>query len=315
MGWKTKRNALLVFMVLVMCTAWTTALAEENQAYLELQSYGEASYRDTNFDAANQNRYLGWWENRLVWRYKHTLNDKPLWRHLAFEPYLKALLALSEKPDIWWENTFVVGVGLENRFLDGLKVLDNPQWKWAKNIRLYIEFLAVNYVKESAPDNVKDYDLRIGLGFWKEWNIPPDREVDSKLWGEAWIDLSWRRENFSDISNDTHYLGLVARVGFKLNDYKDEKFTKKTKVYYLPYAVLDTGYTGNDFFWENRINIGAGFRVMPVIGLSEKDNRKNIVFRIFAEYLHTVDHWQGDPSPGTPDHDFRIGVNFSYNLY
>ena len=307
---------MLTLSLAIPGNLWGTALA----VTLDFQSYGDSSYRTTNFDAVNQDRMVGWWENRMIFKYKQDIENNVL-KHLAPEPYLKVLLTLSDK-NFFWENNLVFGVGVEVRFLDGIEALDKPHLDWMQRLRLYSEILWISYLNDQAGPEVDDSDFRVGLSFWEEWNIPPNKLTKSVLWGETWFDLSYRTGNFSDTSKQTYFGGLMSRLGLQMNNlFSDAEPELKDglSLFVLPYVVLDTALTGNDYYWENRINLGAGLRLMPVFSWADSqgaDQHKNsIIIRCYVEYLNTLGHWRGNPEPGVPDHDIRVGVNFSFNLY
>lgn len=274
---------------------------------VDFQSYGEFSHRNTNLYHEDYDSIAGWWENRLIFRYKHVAIH-PLMQRMLFEPYGKFTLAASEK-QFPWENHVVYGFGLENRILDRWKRLNSPWLSWLYRLRLYVEYLEIEYTKDEAEDWVPDHDFRYGFDLWKEWNIPPEAE-DSYLWGELWANVGWRKTNFFESNYETYSSGALTRLGIKPKN--SLEIGENFKINVMPYLMLEASYSGKDYFWENRLNIGGGIRVMSVV---HWQCGKEIIMRIFAENLHTADHFRGDPDPDTPDDDFRVGINFSYNLF
>ncbi len=83
----------------------------------------------------------------------------------------------------------------------------------------------------------------------------------------------------------------------------------------MPYVTGEISLTEQSEFWQNRALAGLGLRFMPfrfhddVTGIFMKG------LRIYAEGLWVVDYFKDDSSSGTPDHDFRVGLNFTINWW
>lgn len=299
--------ALLLFALL----APAPIQADDEQAKslsVETQFLGDISYRSTDFSRVDYESVVGWTELRAVLRYKALVNDRVL-RSFLFEPYVKGTLAASEN-SYFWENNFAYGPGLENRFLEEVTGLDDSRIAWMKNIRLYVEYLAISYGDVEIEKDTPDHDLRAGIDLWKEWNIPP-LTARSNIWGEVWGNASWRETNFSKSDYQTYVCGLMGRVGPRFSAPVVE--SEGILLDLLPYVILEASTTGTANFWENGYSAGGGVRLMPVFKWG-KDRDQQLILRIYAEWLTNLGYFKGEADPETPDHDVRVGINFSYNL-
>lgn len=317
---------ILGLLLQVPAISWAAQADQKSADFprLDSQSYGDFTYRDTNFSRGGYNTITGWWETRFILRTKEKIS--PEYRFLMFEPYGKFTLALSGKSSAW-ENNLVYGLGLENRFLSTWNTDRNPCKELASRLRFYFEYLGMTPIKDQPDPWVPVNDLRVGVDLWKEWNIPPDPKVykDDPLWGELWFILGWRKTNFNLSDYKTYNNGLMGRLGLRHD--KPLCLTESgVQALLLPYIMVETGYTGKDYFWENRLNVGGGLRFMFTLPTSNPSGdlcvnpkklseSKPIIMRLYAEGLHTLTHYRGIPDPGTPENDFRIGINFSYNLF
>lgn len=314
----------LLFQVPAM--SWAAQVNEKAGEFrmLDIQSYGDFAYRDTNFTHGGYNTINGWWETKFILRVKESIPKQ--YRFLMFEPYGKFTLAASGK-SYAWENNLVYGLGLENRFLSTWDGDPMPLKELASRLRLYFEYLGMTSIKDQPDPWVPLNDVRLGVDLWKEWNVPPD-PLDYKgdpLWGELWFNLGWRKTNFNLPDYKTYNNGLMARLGLR-HDKPLCLTDSGVQALLLPYVMVETGFTGKDYFWENRLNAGAGLRFMFTLPMSNSSRdlcadpkklaeSKLIIMRLYAEGLHTVTHYRSTPDPGTPENDFRVGINFSYNLF
>jgi hypothetical protein len=79
-------------------------------------------------------------------------------------------------------------------------------------------------------------------------------------------------------------------------------------VFPMLYGIGEVAASGWPYFWENRLSLGGGARLMPFQHAATDWLSR---LRIYAEYVRAVDYFR-DPSPaGSPEGDFRAGVNFS----
>lgn len=307
------RISLGLVIGLILCiTAVSKTQAEEksDKVFVELQSYGEFSHRDTNFSRDDYSAVAGWAEFRAVLRYKGNLKSATS-KRLLFEPYIKGTLGASEN-SFFWENNIVYGVGLENRFLEsfvpeaaaGLMGL-------ARGLRLYVEYQKISYTKDDAENGIPGHDMRFGVDLWKEWNIPPNSKL-SNIWGELWGNAGWRETNYSSSDYKTYSCGAMGRFGVK--SFKPMIYSSNITADLLPYFMVETSITGKNNFWENGLFAGAGIRLMTSLKLGSNKARP-LIIKVFTEWFANVDYYKGTPTSETPDHDVRVGVNFSYNLY
>jgi hypothetical protein len=83
-------------------------------------------------------------------------------------PYIAAESTLTGNDEYYWENRLLLGGGL--RLAPDLRRLPS-EWKWLGRVVVYAEYLnAATYYGDSAPDDVPEHDVRIGLsvslGHW-----------------------------------------------------------------------------------------------------------------------------------------------------
>lgn len=259
-------------------------------------SISDWTYRQTNIYLDDYNFVGGWSYVKIVW---DRINLKGENQRLPFGLYLSGTIAGSNQ-DKPWENNYVFGIGLEKYILDDVK--DIPAL--LKNIRLYAEYLKIGYTKQEAEEWVPDYDVRIGLDLYKDFGIGPEKSSKS-LWSEIWSNLCWQKTNFfSD-----EYESIIFAYNFKFG----LRFPRSTSISLMPYFVSEASWTSqHDFFWQNRLFLGGGLRIMP-FQKAKMDlwNR----FKIFAEYIRVIGHFKENPPLYTPDFDLRAGIAFSIGLW
>lgn len=309
-----KHDTVALWYVVILCCSFTTvaevkAGESSNSIFIDTQSYGEYAHRDTNFTRDDYSAIAGWAELRVILRYKGNLKSATS-RTLYFEPYFKGTIAASERSS-YWENNLIYGVGLENRFMEPFIHNESGLTGLVKKLRLYIEYLKTSYTKDSAGDDIPDHDIRLGVDLWKEWNIPPNPR-QSNVWGEVWANAGWRETNFNASDYKSYICGAMSRIGVKPFD--PIIHTSSMTADILPYIMVETSITGKDNYWENGLFAGVGVRFMSSLKVSKKE-KQQLIIKLFVEWLSNIDYYKGNPEPETPDHDLRIGLNYSYNLY
>lgn len=322
---------------------------------LDFLLYSDFSFKNTNFLKNDYNAVSGWSELRLVFDSYSLLlrgeESKTLAKLLVPNPYFKSTFAASSAagfPDftedqipfhhagrIARENSFVYGIGMENRFFQRLdklfwenKLAKNPYLDCIRSFRFYGEHLELEWWAEETWQS--DYDNRFGIDLWYEWNVPggegwpskwqktvKDKQgveqtvrESNKLWGEIWMNGDWRKTNFFINDYDSWTFGSAMKLGIRAwNPLVGQRFS----VHVMPYVTAETSLSGkNEFFWENRLLAGGGIRVMPKIKITEK---KDLLLRIYAEHVTAVDYFEERPDPNIPWNDIRAGINFSINRH
>lgn len=362
---------ILFFCFIAICNAEDGDI--EDRKLFDLLLYGDFSYKSTNFLKDDYNAISGWAEQRLVLTFvrydenkagfitpNETLSNSNLFTLFCPNPYLKFTEAASSaagftsftvegfpyhyKGRIPYENNFVWGGGLENRFLERLDDIifnntlkDKKYLDWIRSCRFYAEYLNLEYLEEDWWQS--DFDFRAGVDLWKEWNVPGGTGGFSKvslfdllrksenetkkstkaegtwLWGEVYQDLSYRETNFYLNDYDSLFFVSTGKLGVRLYDYWENENSKDNSdwsVHIMPYIKGEVAASEKDYFWENRAKAGVGLRIMPRIKISEKNE---LLLRFYGEYLGVVDYFKDDPVSGTPWDDYMIGVNFSINRH
>lgn len=268
--------------------------------YHLLQLYGDVSYRDTNFFEDNYDGGVGWVEARFIFpRFSEFIETNiPL-----PDPFL--IGTIKSLKDIDWEDRLDYGVGIEWRPLKRSKFLDHTLLAWTKHLRFYVEYLGTEYLQDREEWSWRpDDDFRVGVDFYRECNL----YNNLWYWGEFWGDVSWRKTNFYVDDYKSWTFGFVPKLGVKI--FPDKALAP------MPYATGEVSLTERREFWQNRALAGAGLRVMPF----RKYNKKPMDIlikglRIYTEALWVVDYFKDDAVSGTPDHDYRVGINFTINWW
>ncbi|HUT60285.1 MAG TPA: hypothetical protein VNA25_20765, partial [Phycisphaerae bacterium] len=79
----------------------------------------------------------------------------------------------------------------------------------------------------------------------------------------------------------------------------------------MPYAMAQVDAAERPFFWQNRLLLGTGVRIMPFQHSSSPYLNKT---KLYVEYLRVADYLKDKPAAGTvPKDDFRVGVAFTLN--
>jgi hypothetical protein len=292
--------------VLTVCFVVGSIPISSGAAELDWPTFGDFSYRSTNFYADNYDFVGGWVESRF------TLSDLVCpGDSICVEPYIKLAFAHSNRDENPWESTLVYGVGLQSRPLLAISTLKRIGWlSWISGARFYAEYLKHEFLRNDAPW-FPDYDARAGAEIWREFNVDLSSEAMNpsiwynRLWGELWWDGSYRSTNFFAKSYDSWTTGLVVRVGWRL---LKPNLGGHRDIFLMPYLLGELTASRWGYFWENRCILGFGLRVMPFQHAESKWLRR---LRIYAEYQGVVKYFRDQPSSLTPDEDVRIGLSFS----
>ncbi|MFX1517254.1 MAG: hypothetical protein ACFFC6_13200 [Promethearchaeota archaeon] len=268
-------------------------------------TFGDKSYRLTNFYEEDYNYLGGWIENRVAVEDLPVIGNK-MW----INPYLKIAVTLSSHTEIPEENLLVYGIGLENRVFEHLDFLHSSSWlDWLRYARLYAEYLRVRFLRREVGSWIPREDWRYGIELWKEFNvsltaknITPESFRD-RAWAEVWFDISWKKSNFFMEDYKAWTGNVVSRLGVRY-----PKVAEENDIFLMPYLVNELSVTQWRFFWQNRALTGLGLRLMP-FQHAESDWLRRL--RIYIEYLWAVRYFEDRPTPWTPNHDFRVGINFS----
>jgi hypothetical protein len=300
MGTRTQLILTITSFAVLSCAGIFTKAAD-----VDLTMFGEVTYRRTNFYQEGYDFFGGWAEARIALRNLAAAGDV-----VGVSPFVKWVATLTNHTQLPEENTFVYGVGIEIRFFPLPGILKKGLLiGWLKQIRLYGEHLQVEFLKRDVGPWIPRKDWRFGAEIWREFNVElgarsinPSSFAD-RLWAELWADIDWKKSNFFLRSFNSWTTGSHICIGArypKVVAYKD--------IFLMPYAIFEHLTSQWRFPWQNRCLGGVGLRVMPFPhSLSDWIRR----LKIFAEYIWAVGYLDDSPLPGTPDHDWRVGINFS----
>jgi hypothetical protein len=280
-------------------------LGNVNAAGLDLTGFGEGGYRLTNFYKEHYGFYGGWTENRLALRNLVTLGDG-----VGASTYAKIVLALTDHRELPEENVFSYGLGIELRLLpfnktNGIGLMAS----WLSQVRLYAEYLKAEFLRREVGTWVPRSDWRFGAELWKEVNnevggrvIYPS-SLSDRIWAELWSDIDWKSSSFFRRDFKSWNTAIVLRVGIW---YPRIIFTRD--IYLSPYFVADHASSQWKFAWQNRALAGAGIRILLFPHSLSLWLRR---LKFFAECVCIICYYDEKAVSGTPNYDFRIGVNFS----
>ena len=274
-----------------------------------VQLYGDYSYRQTNFYKEDYNGRVGWVEGRLIFPYFSEWfyhDSKVALPDLFFTATIKDLKSIT------WEERIDYGAGVEWR---PLKMLDRGQgvslkpFDWLKQLRFYVVYLNGYYLKDVEKWRPTK-DFRVGVEVFRECNFYSDTTKPRKgdyFWSEYWGDLSYRTTNFYINNFNTWVFGFVPKYGVKI--FRNHFYTL------LPYATGAIQLTGRDDYWQNRLLLGVGLRVMPFRKV-KADWCATLLksCKFYVEYERIIGYFKDVPC-NVPTYDLAFGINFSINRY
>jgi len=295
--------AVLVVCLLVGLGA-VSAGADERSPYagVEHQAYGDFAYRTTNLYLTSYDYHAvsGWAESRWI---------LGTWENARarVRPYVKTTLAASEH-SLPWENTAVVGAGIEYRPWVNDKGLERPGLSWIKSLRAYVEYVSLSSLKEKTTSPTED--LRVGIDLWRERGLDPRREYANGTyefapqWAELYGNLAYQKTNLFMRDYRSLVFTTSVRAGARAPRLRGD-------LSLMPYAMAQVDAAERPFFWQNRLLLGTGVRIMPFQHSSSPYLNKT---KLYVEYLRVADYLKDKPAAGTvPKDDFRVGVAFTLN--
>ena len=133
-------------------------------------------------------------------------------------------------------------------------------------------------------------------------------------WAETWNGLWWQSANEFDPRYRSTIFASAVRSGVRAPE-------RGALSAVTPYVALESSLTRNtSYYWENRLLVGAGFRITPPLrGRFQERTRVNRL-ALYAEYLHVATYYRDVASQqanfaGIPNHEVRIGLTFSTGLW
>jgi hypothetical protein len=290
------------------------------------QSFGETSFRLTNFESDNFNSQVGFWSNRFVFRgLRFPLN--------TIDPFIEVTAAL-ESNSVGFKQNMLIYTGLEYRPLANNTFLTNySPWglhllEFVKSYRMFVQYGTRHNLREDITGS-KNHNLIAGVNIFYEWGVdlPPISDAAAPstwqdylriyTWGEYFGSYTFDRTGFSFeddfnafIFNSSILLGATL-PGIPLPQNPiNEQFVL------MPYVKFE--HVNNSEFsypFQNRFFVGGGVRWMPFRTYRWRDNEWLYKTKIFAEYLGVGSAYntkQGSNDPTAPvDWDLRFGLNWS----
>jgi len=258
-------------------------------------------HRETQFFEADHNATVGQWDVRL--EYWMPFGEPKS----SFGPFanVSGIKASKNQP---WENAWqaLPAAGLQLYPFSFQSLRDTTGWlgEALGQLRIYGQ---VGRQKFWGPENAwrPKQQSRYGLEYWRAMHVN-----DAELWwGELWGSW-WRQESneFTD-SYRTWILAAAVRTGLRVPH--SGWLSAAT-----PYVVAETSSTRNySYYWENRLTLGGGLRITPLIRRTHTGSQWLNRFVIYGEYVKAEKYFRALPPPSLPDHDVRFGVSFSLGAW
>lgn len=293
------------------------------------QSFGEASWRQTNLESKNNSNVTGYWANRIVFKgIRAPLN--------TVDPYVEVTNSL-DSSGVDYKSNMQLWAGLEWRPLARMAWFQNFRpfgdfaiLNWIRNYRLFVQYGNRKNLKDEieASDN---HDLKWGAQIYFEWgtDLPSLDEaapgtfseyIRRYVWGEYFGSYVVNTTGFSSEDDyDAVTLNSSVILGFKTPPLPLPSNPINDELVLMPYLRFE--HTSNDEFSfpaSNQYFVGAGLRWMPFNNYRYKENEWLYKTRLFAEYvgIGKVQHTKQDgEAPDAVRYDLRFGVSFSSNRF
>lgn len=290
------------------------------------QSFGETSFRLTNFDTSHFNSQVGYWTNRFVFRgIRFPLN--------TIDPYIEITPAI-ESNGVDFKQNMQVYTGLEyrpfanNPFLSNFTPFGFHLLDFVKSYRFFTQYGTRINLKSDITGS-PNHNFISGVNIFYEWGVDmpsiPDQTSPSTVqdyirlytWGEYYGSYTFETTGYAAeddfnafIFNSSILLGLTL-PGLPLppNPVNDE-------LVLMPYMKYE--HVNNSEFsypYQNRMFVGAGVRWMPFRNYRWRDNEWLYKTKLFVEYdgigsAYSTKQGTNDPT-AAQDWDLRFGINFS----
>lgn len=267
--------------------------------YHLIQIFGSYSFHTTNFYRDQYRGSVFWTEQRLSFPRLSTMTKSrvPL-------PDPLAVGLLKGLKEINWEDRFDYGVGLEWRPLKNINLDSLPLLKALSHTRLYALRLWTSYLRYEDDWSWRPkVDSRFGLEIYRECNY----YNKNRFWGEFWMDVSWRETNFYVKNYDSWFFAMVPKWGVNL--------TPNSGFATLPYVTTEVVVTGRREFWQNRVMMGIGLRIMPVRWQTGVFGDLFRGSKFYFEYSGVVTYLKDKAPDNNPKSDFQMGFNYTINRW
>lgn len=267
--------------------------------YHLIQIFGSYSLRTTNFFRDDYRGSVFWTEQRLSFPRLSIMIES---RIPLPDPLVVGLL--KGLKEINWEDRFDYGVGLEWRPLKNINLDSLPLLKVLNHARFYAVRLWTSYLQYEDDWSWRpDVDTRFGLEIYRECNF----YNKNRYWGELWMDFSWRETNFYVNDYDSWVFAIVPKWGVNL--------TPNSGFAALPYVTIEAVVTGRREFWQNRVTLGVGLRIMPVrwqTGIFGDLFRGS---KLYLEYSEVAAYLKDKAPDDNPKSDLQMGFSYTINRW
>jgi len=266
--------------------------------WLTVAANVDAGYRQTQFFEDNHDVFLVQWDSRLeLWL-------PPYRRDLSWGPYLR-FAGIEADQDPAFENGLlaVPGFGLQ-AYPFSFPVFrreDSVVGRVLGPLRAFAEYNVQHYWGEENKWR-PDEQVRIGFDYYRAINVNSGAQP---LWCELFGLLAWQSANEFDNDYQSIVFAGAVRAGARVPHAGPLSMI-------TPYVVAESSLTENGAYaFENRLLLGAGLRLDPDLRSLPKELDWLSRFVFFVEYVDAVSYYRDDPPPGTPGHDWRVGISVS----
>jgi hypothetical protein len=299
------RAIVVAFMCVALAGTFTGQAQPPPLGRVTVSSDIEGGYRKTQFSTPHYNTGVLQWDGRIeLWL--PPLREQHLWG-----PYVRVAGIAGTEPDSW-QNAWLGGPGFGVQTYP-LRGLLGPT-------RVFAEYNFTHYWGEDFPGQGTSWrpknQIRAGFDYWKAVNV---NSLDKGGWMELWNGLYWQSGNEFTDRYDSVLFANSGRFGIRIPNSRISAITPYLTVQsslskYRRIGTKDCFLAPDqnsrdpqnpcDFFWENRLLAGAGFRVAPHLSNSVLTR---LVF--YGEYLNTATYY-GPAAPSSfPRYDILVGVS------
>ena len=288
------------------------------------QSFGETTWRNTNFSDHNFNNQVGFWTNRLVFK-----GIRFPWDTInAYVEETTTMEAVSDDSKSFMK----LFAGLEwrplarNPWVQNFRPWSLPLLDFVRNYRFYVQYGDRKNIKDEIL-NSASHDLIWGVQIFYEWGIDlpaageglpvtvPDY-VREYVWGEYFGDYRFEMTNFgAEDDFDAFIFNSAVLLGVRLPGIPLPPNPINDEFVLMPYLKFEhVNNTDFSFPFQNRYFMGAGVRWMPFRNYRFKENEWLSKTKVFFEYDgigKAQNAKQDGEAPHAVRYDFRVGVNFS----
>ncbi|OGW86936.1 MAG: hypothetical protein A3C35_00120 [Omnitrophica bacterium RIFCSPHIGHO2_02_FULL_46_11] len=291
------------------------------------QSFGDTSFRWTNFDRGGFNDQVGFYTNRIVFKGIRFFGEPTI------DPFIEATVALETQGANFTKHLDLIA-GLEYRPLGRALFPENFTFQgvhilqFMRNYRLFVQYMERKNLTDEIPGSA-DTDLWAGVDIFYEWGIDMDAPqakiqynhfadwVHDYVWGEYYGSYRWEKTDFSTVDGYNSWLYNSSVVlGIKWPSIALPRNPVNDELLLMPYFRFEhvTNPRRLDLSHQNRMFVAVGVRWMPFRSYQFEHNEWLFKTKFFGEYVGIGGaHFPGGAHPGdVPNTDWRVGVAVSF---